>query len=309
MNPRVAVIVLNWNGREDTLTCLASLQEQTIPLEIVAVDNGSEDGSEAAIRQAYPAIMVVQTGRNLGYSGGNNVGIRHALACGATHIFIVNNDITLAPNCVAELLADCLAHPEAAAAAPKTCYLSEPTTVSFAGGRMNRKGDAVHVGLGQPDGPEYARAEEIDWITGCALFATRQAFERVGLLDERFFLLFEDAEWSLRARKAGMKLRYVPTAQLWHGGSKTFGSKRTTTYQYYFTRNGLLWLERYASLPLRLPLAMRFLSEARGRVKRLGRTPGERAALARATRIGIRDYVCRRFGQGQAIPANESGDA
>ena len=106
-----------------------------------------------------------------------------------------------------------------------------------------------------------------------------------------------------------MKLRYVPTAQLWHGGSKTFGSKRTTTYQYYFTRNGLLWLERYASLPLRLPLAMRFLSEARGRVKRLGRTPGERAALARATRIGIRDYVCRRFGQGQAIPANESGDA
>ena len=309
MNAHVTVIILNWNGKADTLSCLSSLKEQTVPLDLIVVDNGSDDGSEATIRQAHPDITLLQTGRNLGYTGGNNVGIRHALARGATHIFVVNNDVVFAPQCVAELLADCMAHPNAAAAVPKCLFESEPDTIYFAGGRILRRGPAVHVGLGQPDGPEFDQPGNTDWITGCALFATRQAFERIGPFDDRFFLLFEDVDWSLRAREAGMPLRYVPTARLWHGGSKTFGGKRGTVYQYYFTRNGLLSLERHSSLLLIVPRMMLFLWEARARVYRLGRSREERTALFRATVLGIKDYVRRRFGQGSMMPTVSSGGA
>jgi GT2 family glycosyltransferase len=309
MSTRITVIILNWNGKADTLSCLSSLKEQTVPLDLVVVDNGSEDGSEAAIRQAHPDITLLQTGRNLGYTGGNNVGIRHALATGATHIFVVNNDVVFDPQCVAELLADCMAHPNTAAAAPKCLFESEPDTIYFAGGRILRRGPALHVGLGQPDGPEFDQPGNTDWITGCALFATRQAFERIGPFDDRFFLLFEDVDWSLRACEAGMTLRYVPAARLWHGGSKTFGGKRGTTYQYYFTRNGLLSLERHSFLLLLVPRMMLFLWEARARCYRLGRTPEERTALFRATMLGIKDYLLRRFGQGSLISTVSSGGA
>jgi len=309
MNTHVTVIILNWNGKADTLSCLSSLKEQTAPLDLVVVDNGSEDGSEAAIREAHPDITLLQTGGNRGYTGGNNVGIRHALATGATHVFVVNNDVVFDPQCVAELLADCMAHPNTAAAAPKCLFESEPDTIYFAGGRILRRGPALHVGLGQPDGPEFDQPGNTDWITGCALFATRQAFERIGPFDDRFFLLFEDVDWSLRACEAGMTLRYVPTARLWHGGSKTFGGKRGTTYQYYFTRNGLLSLERHSFLLLLVPRMMLFLRESRARVYRLGRTPEERTALFQATTLGIKDYVCRRFGQGSMMPTVPSGGA
>jgi len=309
MTTHVTVIILNWNGKEDTLTCLSSLREQTFPLDLVVVDNGSEDGSEAAIREAHPDVTLLQTGRNLGYTGGNNVGIRHALASGATHIFVVNNDVIFDPTCVAELLADCRAHPHAAAAAPKSLSASKPDTIYFAGGRVLRSGPAVHVGLGQPDGPEFDQPGNTDWITGCALFATRQAFERIGPFDDRFFLLFEDVDWSLRAREAGMLLRYVPTARLWHIGSKTFGGKRGTVYQYYFTRNGLLSLERHSSRLLLVPRMLLLLKEARARVYRLGQTHAERTALFRATTLGIKDYVLRRFGKGSMIPDVPSGSA
>lgn len=309
MKTHVTAIILNWNGKADTLSCLSSLKEQTVPLDLVVVDNGSEDDSEAAIRQTHPDITLLQTGRNLGYTGGNNVGIRHALATGATHIFVVNNDVVFDPHCVAELLADCLAHPNAAAIAPKSLYQSQPDRIYFAGGRLLKTGSAVHVGLGQPDGPEFDQPGNTDWITGCALFGIRQAFEQIGLFDDRYFLLFEDVDWSLRAREAGMPLRYAPTARLWHAGSKTFGGKRGPAYQYYFTRNGLLFLERHSSLLLLLPRAILFLWESCARVYRVGQTPQEKTALFRATALAIKDYLRRQFGQGSMIPPVAKGDA
>ena len=109
-------------------------------------------------------------------------------------------------------------------------------------------------------------------------------------------------DWSLRAREAGMPLRYVPTARLWHAGSKTFGGKRGKAYQYYFARNGLLLLEQHSSLLLLVPRAILFLWESWARVYRLGRTPQEQTELFRATILGIKDYLRRRFGPGSMTP-------
>ena len=114
------------------------------------------------------------------------------------------------------------------------------------------------MGMSQPDGPTYTTVNDTEWITGYALFVTRAGFEQVGLFDERFFLLFEDSDWSLRARRLGYRLRYVGTAQLWHRASVSFGGNHSPLYHYYFTRNKLLWLERHYPLHQFLWLAARF---------------------------------------------------
>ena len=298
MRERVTVIVLNWNGKANTLACLESLHTQTVPVDVVVVDNGSQDDSVAAIAQRWPDATLLATGRNLGYTGGNNVGIRHGLANGAPYLFVLNNDTRLAPDCVAALLEACATTPGAVAAAPKSLSTARPETIHFAGGRITNSGSAHHIGLDQPDGPAYGVAGDTDWITGCALFVSREGFEKVGLFDERYFLLFEDLDWSLRARRLGCRLRYAPAARLWHRGSESFGGKRGPNYHYYFTRNGLLWLECHYRAAKRASLGMRFLHRAWQRAQRLGETALERRTLQKATLLGVQDYLGRRFGQG-----------
>ena len=299
MVEQITAIVLNWNDKADTLACLASLQKQTVPVEIVVVDNGSVDDSVAVIRQHYPQVTMLETGRNLGYSGGNNVGIRHALATGATYLFVLNNDTVLAPACTALLLADCQANPDVVATAPKSLYLDRPDLIYFAGGQITAWGSTRHMGMSQPDGPTYTTVNDTEWITGCALFVTRAGFEQVGLFDERFFLLFEDSDWSLRARRLGYRLRYVGTAQLWHRASVSFGGNHSPLYHYYFTRNKLLWLERHYPLHQFLWLAARFLRHTWSSSDRTAYTTQSGRTCRRAILWGVRDYLGRRFGQGQ----------
>ncbi|CAN5768704.1 hypothetical protein BH10CHL1_BH10CHL1_07870 [soil metagenome] len=298
MVERVSAIVLNWNGKSDTLACLKSLQMQTMPVDIVVVDNGSIDDSVAAIRQNYPEVTILETGCNLGYSGGNNVGIRHALATGATYIFVLNNDTRLDPECTVRLLEDCKVNPGSVAVAPKSLYMDRPETICFAGGRITASGDTQHIGMGQPDGPAYTVTQATEWITGCALFVSRAGFEQVGLFDERFFLLFEDSDWSLRARRLGYGLRYVGTACVWHQGSASFGGKRSPIYQYYHTRNQLLWLERNYPFHRFVRLAGHLLRRAWSRTNRLAHTAQSQRILRRAILLGASDYLWRRFGQG-----------
>lgn len=295
------VIVLNWNGRDDTLACLASLVAQTVPVHVLVVDNGSTDDSVAAVRREHPGVEVIETGANLGYAGGNDVGLRHALAGPFRQVLVLNNDTLLELDCVERLAAALDACPGAAAVAPKSLAPGRPDRIHFAGGRVSRDGHAWHVGLGEPDGPAFDVSGDTEWISGCAIFASREALLRVGLFDERFFLLFEDLDWSLRARRLGYRLCYEPRARMRHAGSKSFGGKRGARYQYFFTRNGLLWLERSAPvhrLPLLLP---RWIGEARARISRFGRSPGDRRALSIATRWGVEDWLRRRFGPGRGL--------
>jgi hypothetical protein len=300
---RVFTIVLNWNGKSDTLTCIESLQKQTHPTTVICVDNGSGDDSAAAIRARFPAITLIETGANLGYAGGNNVGIRHALASDADFIFVLNNDITLEPNCIEVLVNECAAHPEIDAAAPKSVFSNEPHIIYFAGGHISADGHTHHIGYGDVNKPEYDVASPTEWITGCALFVRRETFERVGLFDERFFLLFEDSDWSLHARHAGCQLHYLPAARVRHAGSASFGGKRSPLYQYYRTRNSLLWIERHFTFPKCIYLGARMIADSWRRSNRLSDPGPERARMRSATVAGVRDYAMRRFGCGPPGPS------
>lgn len=257
-HPRIAVVILNWNGREDTLECLASTTRIDYPsYEIVVVDNGSIDGSVAAIREAYPTVTIIETGRNLGYAGGNNVGIRWALGKHFDSILLLNNDTAVDPGLLRAFARAEAEFPNAGVFGGKIYYHTRPDILWFAGGQWVP--DAfkfIHVGQDCPDGPEFMTPRAFDYMTGCVLHASSRVYRDIGLLDEDFFLTYEETDWCYRARKAGYDPTFIPDAKVWHKVSASFGGSTSPLMIYFLERNRLLWVRRY--LPLRSFLRLFF---------------------------------------------------
>jgi GT2 family glycosyltransferase len=245
-------VVLSWNGKQDTLRCLESLQRVHDPdLGIVCVDNGSSDGSQQAVRERFPGVTLIEAGENLGYSGGNNVGLRHALAAGADWMILVNNDATVAADVVEGFRAAADARPRAGILAGKVYFADRPQTIWFAGQRVSELvGYAGRPrGYGRPDGPRYDRVEPTGRAVGALMAISRETIERVGLLDEELFAYVEDVDWALRARAAGFEVVFAPRARAWHSVSaSTGGEARSTHTLYYGVRNTVTVLERRRAL-------------------------------------------------------------
>lgn len=232
--PLVYVIILNWNGEEDTLQCLRSLQEMDYPrYHALVVDNASEDGSPEAIRAAFPAVELLVNPRNLGFAAGNNEGIRHALQRGADYVFLLNNDTLVERTVLAELVRACQADPQVGLASPKVCYLDRPRVIYYAGARRGWLPLLPRlIGTGEEDHGQYPQVQEVDYVWGQAMFIRRGALERVGLLDPRFFMYYEDIDYCLRAKQAGYKIVCVPAAAVWHKVAAGTGGDYFTRWQY-----------------------------------------------------------------------------
>lgn len=238
----VWIVVLNWHGRSDTLELLDSLSG--IEVKVVVVNNGSDDGTIQAVSARYPDMSTLQTGRNLGYSGGNNAGISYALSKGATVIGVLNNDTIVEPDFLTPLL-QILASNPAAAVSPDIRYASSPDVSWFRGSKMNRKdGWPQHL---QPVEQPAEGSQPVPGpvLTGCCIFATSATWRRVGTFDDRLFLMFEDSDWSQRAVAAGVKLLVVPRSRIYHKVSKSFTGSAGTLGTYYFARNGLIFAWRH----------------------------------------------------------------
>jgi GT2 family glycosyltransferase len=297
---KVAVVVLTWNQRDVTLECLASLRVQHHqPTDIIVVDNGSADDSVAAIRAGYPEATVIENGENLGFVGGNNSGIRHALAGDAEYILLLNNDTIVDPAMIDDLLAVMTADPTIGISGPKMLYFDHPQRIWCAGNRIDwRTGDSIRLQAEQPDEAAAEEPREVDFITGCAICLRREVIERIGLLDERFFIYYEETDWCLRAAAAGWRTVYVPRARLWHKVSATMGATSPAT-DYYMTRNVLLFLAKNREGIGRL----RSLAGALGRTGRIvaayslkNRTP-ERLRSRDARLLAVRDAARGRWGK------------
>ena len=239
----LVAVVLNWNGGEDTLAALASLDGVTT----VCVDNGSDDGSPDAVAERFPGVELIRTGVNLGFSGGNNVGIRRALARGADWVLLLNNDAVADPGVPAALAAAADARPDAGVLACKVYFADPPDVLMYAGGRVNlRLGYwGRQDGFGERDDGRFDSVRDVDRATGAAMAVSRAAIERAGLLDESLFAYAEDTEWCLRIREAGFGVVFVPGAKVWHVGSASTGGMRSPTSIYYDTRNMIAVAERH----------------------------------------------------------------
>jgi len=248
MGPAWHAVVLSWNGREDTLRCLESLSSvEQADLEIICVDNGSTDGSQRAVRERFPHVFLIEAGVNLGYSGGNNLGIRHALEHGARWVVLVNNDASVAPDVIEGFARAARERPRAGILAGKVYRADRPQTIWFAGQRVSELlgYSGRPRGHGRPDGPRYSRIAPTGRAVGALMAISREAIEAVGLLDEELFAYVEDVDWALRVRAAGFEVVFAPDARAWHRVSASTGGEAASTHTlYYGARNTVTVLER-----------------------------------------------------------------
>ena len=243
--PRVCVLILNRDRREDTLACLSSLLARPYAnLDVVVLDNASSDGTPAAVRAAYPQIQVIETGGNLGYAAGNNVGLEWARRHEAEYALLLNEDTIVDPDFISHLVDAAQARPELAFLGPIVYHYSEPEVIQSAGGMIAPDWRTFHRGQNEPDRGQYARPSEADWVSGCAIFLRMSVVERIGMLDPAFFIYSEEVDWCVRARRAGFLGLVVPAARIWHKGVRRdyAPSPRVT---YLSARNHLRLLHKH----------------------------------------------------------------
>ncbi|TMB92170.1 MAG: glycosyltransferase family 2 protein [Chloroflexi bacterium] len=242
----IAVVVVNWNGGVHTTSCLDSLAAGTVLPRVIVVDNGSTDGSLEKAKHHPVVAEVIAMGRNTGYTGGNNAGIRRALADTCRFICVLNNDVVLEPDALERLRSHLGATGAPIALCPDIRYYERPTESWFAGGIVEA-GYPRHLQKAELAAKSRRHVlRESDFLTGCCLIAPRGVWERVGLFDERYFLLFEDCDWSVRARAAGVRLQVALDSVVLHKVSRSFQSCAVSRLgAFYYARNGMLYTTRY----------------------------------------------------------------
>jgi len=294
--PKVAIIVLNWNNYADTKECLKSLENVTYPdYEIAIVDNGSTDGSVTRLEVEFPQYKFIKSEENLGFAGGNNVGIKYALERAANYVLLLNNDTIVSPDFLTEMVK----------------IAEEDETVGLVGGKIYRYGthDIHHAGgrlvLWRGTGYSFrgdkaARngVRNVNFIIGCLMLIKSKMIEDIGLLDEHYFFGGEDVEYCWRAKKVGWQIKVNLDAEIWHKVSSSAGGEGSPLLFYYNTRNRLYFAPKlgikdrmlfYIFFSLTRPI--RFVQwKLSGKDEFIG-----------ATLWGIRDFVKGETGKGKYL--------
>lgn len=246
---KVAVIVLNFKVKELTLKCVESVQRSSLKdLEVIVVDNSKDDELKSTLSKDIEYIP----NENTGYSGGNNLGIKKALKENCQYILILNPDAEIEKNTI-EILLKTAEKEDAGIVCPKI-YFGDRETIWYAGGifdRLNVIG--THRGVDEKDNGQYDELIETDFAAGACMLVKSEVFEKVGLLDEKYFLYYEDADFSERVKKSGYKILYEPKAKVFHDNAKSTGLG-SPLQDYYITRNRMLFASKY--LPFRTRFAL-----------------------------------------------------
>lgn len=283
-NKKVYIIILNWNGWRDTIECMESVYQSSYPnYQVIVIDNGSTDGSEERILNhakeksiafirynretaekgglpgkevalSHLSMIFIQTGNNLGYAGGNNVGLRYVLNRGDyEYIWLLNNDTVIDRDALTEMVKLAETDERIGMVGSKLLYYDRPNILQAAGGCriVSWMGNASVIASNEEDSGKWDYPFEPDYINGASLLIKKGVTEAVGLMDEKYFLYWEDADWGIRARKKEYRLIYCPKSRVRHKEGGTSGGITRAT-DYYWVRNGLLFMKKF--YPVLLPL-------------------------------------------------------
>ena len=285
---RASVVVLNRNGRHYLDACLNALlaQEPGGAFEVIVVDNASEDGSAAYVRQRFPNVCVVESTVNLGFAAGNNLGIAHA---NGEHLVLLNNDTRVRPGWLRALIETAETAPDIGAVTSKLIFMARPDTIQSAGSLVLTDGSGGDRGTGEKDEGQYDSREEVFAACGCATLLTRRMLDDVGQLDATFFLYYEDTDLSWRMRLRGWRVMYEPAAVVEHVHAGTSG-EWSAFFIFHVDRNRLFMILKNAPARFALRtyggyglLAARGVAHAI--VKQLRSRPHTRSAAAGAPAV------------------------
>lgn len=296
---KLAVILVNYNGKQYNEACIKSLLKQrgSHETKIIIADNGSQDDSMQIIRERFGEDSRIETiflEDNYGFSYANNVGIRRANEWGADHVVLLNNDTEACEDLLTALLACADRHPNSVIA-PKIYYSDKRDVLWSAGGEVSPLVcKARHIGLDQKDTGQFDKERRIGFATGCCLLLPRAVIDKAGLLDERFFLYYEDTEYCLRLREMGIDIWYCPQARLYHKVGASSKGADSPLCAYYIARNWLLCNRLH--LRGRYPLFLLYYAVNRAACCLLWTFRGKRA-LVQATWRGIRDHGKKKYGR------------
>jgi GT2 family glycosyltransferase len=288
----VLIVIVVWNGLEDTLECLESLEHCSFgPKRILIVDNASRDGSADKIAERFPAVQIIRSPRNLGFTGGNNLGLEEAIRQKARYAFLLNNDTTVAPDALEEMVRWADANPRAGMVAPVIHYYDSPGEIWFAGARVNlARGQATHDPVSTLS--HQAAPFGTEWISGCAMLVRTSAVMAAGMFDPRFYLTWEDVDWCLRMRRVGYRVVVVPAARILHKGGRS-GRHLTRIHFYYAVRNSLLVSQKHGGLWYAVALGVVTLRFSRSALRQ--RTARKIQALGSVIR-GVWHHLAARYG-------------
>jgi GT2 family glycosyltransferase len=208
---------------------------------VIVLDCQSQDGSVPAIRGSFPQAEIIELSQNLGYAGNNNVGIERARALGADWVWILNEDVSLHPNCLWQLVTAGESDDRIGIVGPTVFHDNDPTVIQSAGAGLTTWWEGFHYGENEENHGQFSSVRAVDWVTGCAILVRRSVIDAVGALDARFFIYWEETEWCVRAARAGWEIVHAPSAQVWHKGVRRDYVPAPPVF-YYLTRNRLLTL-------------------------------------------------------------------
>lgn len=243
---KVAILILNYNGCQDTLHCLQSMEKVNGSFEVIVIDNGSKDDSVEKISHQFPRVTLLQTNENLGYAGGNNYGIRYALSKEFSHLLLLNNDVEVDENFLLPLLKRDRKFSYPVILSPAIAQFQDRQKIDHLGGYWNPRTYSIDLAFQDHPLTEVSKQEilPVDYVCGCCLFARKEVFERVGPLDERFFLLWEETDFCFRAKMQGIQSYILPEATIFHKGSASFSGGKVHTH-YFWWRNRLLFMQKH----------------------------------------------------------------
>jgi hypothetical protein len=266
-HPEVLIVLVNFNNTADTIDCINSIKENEhkTPYKIFLIDNGSKDFDRANLAAQFPEIEITETGKNLGFSAGINIGINKALAENIPYTLLLNNDTIVTPDFITDLISTLKTNPQYGIVAPLITYYDNSDIIWFRGGSFNKYTSitrhtdmnkdkrlfATRASAASTD--SHSPAFPTQFITGCCMLIKTDIFKKVGLFDEQYFLYNEDLDFCYRCQKQGIKFAVNPAVEIMHKVSGATNKDKNTTLDphrftkikaYYSARNDLLFIKK-----------------------------------------------------------------
>lgn len=241
---KLSIITINYNGLKDTCELIESLPLEEQSIEVIVVDNASKENEAAIIANHYPTVKVIRSDKNIGFAGGNNLGIK---AAQGKYLFFINNDVILKPQTsdISHLVSRLETNDKIAMVCPKIRFAWGDNPIQFAGytplSRYTMRNRSI--GFGETDKGQYDIAHPTPYAHGAAMLVKREALEQVGLMPECYFLYYEELDWSMMFTRAGYDIWYEPACTIYHKESQSTG-QNSSLKTYYLTRNRLLFVKR-----------------------------------------------------------------